>query len=936
MSTTSLPMIRLRQVRTHNLKGIDLDLPLGRFIVVTGVSGAGKSSLAFDTLYAEGQRRYVETFSAYARQFLEPLEKPDAERIESIPPAIAVAAREAQPSRRSTVGTITEIYDYFCLLYARIGRVACMNCGRPVAPSSPQDVARAIDELDEGTRYEIGFPLEILPGTDTESLAKSLVEDGLTRARIDGQLVDLNPGGLAAGQDSMEVRAVDVIVDRLVRGKDAPGRRLDSIETAFARGLGRCRVILEADARTYVRGWRCGACGTDHIEPQPNLFRYNSPLGACPRCEGTGRGIALDLDRIVPDRSRSIREGAIVPWSTPAHRSSLDELLHASAGLGIPINIPFDRLGPEQVRAVVEGAPGSGFAGLKGFFERLDRGSHRASVRTFLARWRGEQECPECHGARLRPEALAVRVEGVNIAELAALTIGGARERIVGWKELGEHEVAGRILKQVRLRLEYLGRIGLDYLTLDRPGRTLSGGELRRVTMARTLGAGLVNTLYVLDEPTIGLHHHEVSRLIEVLSELKGAGNTLVVVENERELILAADHVVDLGPGAGEAGGQVLYAGPAGPLAEVRESLTGDFLAGRKRVEVPASRRQPTRGALTLTGVRGNNLKSIDVSFPLKVLCVVTGVSGAGKSTLVEQTLYPALRKRLFNELLPCEPFTELIGTGEVEGVELLDQTSIGRTGRSNPVTYLKAFDEIRKTFAATHEAKLRNYGPSKFSFNVEGGRCSKCKGDGYLTIDMHFLPDVMVRCPDCRGTRYRPEVLEVTYRGRNIAEVLDLTAREAFVFFRHRRKIQARLRALLDIGLDYLRLGQPASTLSGGEAQRLKLASFLGGSTAALNRAGHVAHTVFILDEPTAGLHPFDMLRLIDALGSLVERGHSVIVIEHSPELMTCADWIIDLGPGAGEEGGRIVAQGTPEEVARSGTLTGEVIARALASGDA
>jgi excinuclease ABC subunit A len=929
-SPASVPSIRLRQVRTHNLKGIDLDLPLGALIVVTGVSGAGKSSLAFDTLYAEGQRRYVETFSAYARQFLEPLEKPDAERIDGIPPAIALAGRESTPSARSTVGTISEVHDYLCLLFARAGRVFCHRCGHPVEPATPLSVSRAVEEMPEGSRYEIAFPLEILRATDAPALARTLVEDGLTRARVDGRLVELANESLPAADAGNPVVA-DIIVDRLVRGRDAPERRLDSIETAFARGLGRCRLLSATEDRTFVRGWRCSVCGTDHLHPQLNLFRSNSALGTCTRCEGTGQVVVLDLDRIVPDSGKSIREGTIAPLNSPVHKGWLQELIQQSPSLGIPINVPFENLAPEQIRTLIEGQAGSRWPGLQGLFARLERRAWKSSVGGFLARWRRHQPCPDCHGARLRPEALAVRVEGRNIAELSALTTRDVRTLVAAWTDLRQNQVAARILDQIERRLDYLGQIGLEYLSLDRPGRTLSSGELRRVTMTRTLGTGLVNTLYVLDEPTIGLHQQEVGRLISVLNQLRDGGNTLVVVDHDRDVIRAADHVVDLGPGAGEAGGQVLCSGPLDPFAKIKGSLTSDFLSGRKRVEIPGSRRPPTKGQLSIRGARGHNLKAIEVSFPLGLICVVTGVSGAGKSTLVEQTLYPALRRRLHRETLPTADFDELSGAGEIEDAVLLDQSPIGRSGRSNPATYLKAFDEIRRTFAATHEAKLRNYGAGLFSFNVEGGRCSRCKGDGFLTIDMHFLPDVTMRCPDCRGMRYRPEVLEISYRGRNIAEILDLTAREAFVFFRHRRKIQARLRPLLDLGLDYLKLGQPAATLSGGEAQRLKLASFLGGSTAALNRAGNIAHTVFILDEPTAGLHPFDMLRLIDCLNALVDRGHSVIVIEHSPELMLCADWIIDLGPGAGEDGGRVVAQGTPENVARSGSLTGDVLKKAL-----
>ena len=660
MTTASTPappsLIRLRQVRTHNLKGFDLDLPLRRLTVVTGISGAGKSSLAFDTLYSEGQRRYVETFSAYARQFLEPLEKPDVERIECIPPAIAVAGRETLPGVRSTVGTIAEVHDYLCLLYARAGEVKCRQCGLTVVPATPQSVSRAIDAFPEGSRYEIAFPLEILPGSDTARISRGLLEDGLTRARVEGRLLDLSAEALPSPPAEALTLVADVLVDRLIRGKDSPQRRLDSIETAFTRGLGRCRILHESGSRTHVRGWRCSACGTDHLEPQLNLFRYGSPLGVCPRCEGAGQVIKLDLDRILPEPTKSIRDGAIAPWNVPAHRGALQNLLQHAAELAIPVDLPVGRLVPETLDLLIEGRAKDGFPGLRGFFDRLDRSGWRTSVQAFLSRWRTLQPCPGCLGARLRPEALAVQIHHMNIAELSALPIREARARVAGWSDLLGHEVAARILDQVAKRLEYLGEIGLDYLSLDRSGRSLSSGELRRVTMTRTLGTGLVNTLYVLDEPTTGLHPHEVGRLINVLNRLRDAGNTLVVVEHEHDVIRAADHLVELGPGAGEAGGNLLYSGPVEPFANIKDSLTSDFLAGRKRVEIPPTRRPHSRGFLTLTGARGHNLKSIDVAFPLGVLCVISGVSGAGKSTLVEQTLYPALRQRLFQEIAADRP----------------------------------------------------------------------------------------------------------------------------------------------------------------------------------------------------------------------------------------------------------------------------------------
>jgi excinuclease ABC subunit A len=571
------------------------------------------------------------------------------------------------------------------------------------------------------------------------------------------------------------------------------------------------------------------------------------------------------------------------------------------------------------------------FGGIEGFLRGLEQKSYKLHVRVFLSRWRRHRPCPACRGARLRPEALAVRIHGRNIAEVSAFSIREARAFLAGAASLRDYAVGSGLLSQVEHRLRYLAEIGLDYLTLDRSVRDLSAGELQRVVLTKALGSGLVNTLYVLDEPSVGLHPREVGRLATVLHELRDRGNTLVVVEHDGEIIRASDHAIDLGPGAGEAGGRVLFEGPTATFPAATGSATADYLAGRLRPAVPRSRRAGTGRRLKLIGAMGNNLRSIDVAFPLGVLCAVTGVSGAGKSTLVEETLYPALRQRLGDEPPAGCPYTELRGAEAIEFVEFLDQSPLARSCRSNPVTYLKAFDEIRRTFAATHDAKLRNYDAGRFSFNVEGGRCNTCRGDGYLKIDMQFLPDVLVRCPECRGTRYRPEVLEVAYRGRNIAEVLDMTAREAFAFFRHRPKVQARLRPLLELGLDYLRLGQPSATLSGGEAQRLRLAGFLGRSQAVLRRAGRPAHTLFLLDEPTAGLHTVDLIKLIEVLGALAERGNSLIVVTHSLEVMLAADWVLELGPGAGDEGGRIVGEGTPEHVATLSTATGELLARAL-----
>lgn len=919
--------VRLRGVRVHNLKGVDLDLPLNRLVVLTGVSGSGKSSLAFDTLYAEGQRRYIETFSAYTRQFLERLDKPDADLIDGIPPAIAVAQSVARRSGRSTVGSVTEVRDYLALLYAKVARVVCLNCGHDVKPASPETVALAADALPERTRYLIAFPYEVRPESDRAALADALREDGFIRVRINGQVVNLDSGPLPIEGGG----TIDVIVDRLVRGSETPERRFDSIETAFDKGFGRCRLITDDLEQTFYQGWRCGQCGADYPAPDPRLFHPNSPLGACNECEGFGRVIELDLAKIVPDPSKTLRDGAIAPWTTPKYRELNDRLVQHAPALGLPVDVPFEHLNVEQVRLLIEGDPNRQFTGLRKFLRGLERKSYKMHVRVFLSRWRSYSTCPACKGARLKPESLAYQVGGKNIAALQSLTIGEARAFLFDQKDAFRREPAARrALEPVLARLDYLERIGLDYLTLDRQARTLSGGEARRVALTTALGSGLVNTLYVLDEPSIGLHPRDVGRLIDALTALRDAGNSVVVVEHDESIMRSADTLIDIGPGAGEGGGRVLYVGPPAGLNDVEGSATADFLSGRRGFATPETRRTPT-GQLDLIGARGHNLKNIDVSIPLGVLCVVTGVSGSGKSTLIEETLYPALLRRLKQGSLPAEPFEELRGTEALGDVVLIDQTPIGRSARSNPVTYLKAFDEIRKTFAETHEAKARNYGAGRFSFNVAGGRCDACEGNGVLTIDMQFLADVLISCPECRGTRYRPETLEVTYQGKNIAEVLNLTVREALSFFRHRPKVLARLRPLLDVGLDYLRLGQPASTLSGGEAQRLKLAAFLATTPTAMARASSGPKTLFLLDEPTTGLHPADTAKLLDALNSLVDLGHSLVVVEHAPELMAAADWIIDLGPEAGSLGGQVVAQGAPETVAKTGTHTGEALAAAM-----
>ncbi|HJT31295.1 MAG TPA: excinuclease ABC subunit UvrA [Pirellulales bacterium] len=950
--------ISLRGVDVHNLKHVDLDLPHRRLIVFCGVSGSGKSSLAFDTLYAEGQRRYIETFSAFTRQFLERLEKPAAERIEGIPPAIAVASAGKNPGRssRSTIGTATETHDYLRLLLAKVGQVFCLSCGREVKRDTPQSMATTLAGLPSGTRFLVTFPLETIATRDQAALSAALREEGFVRAIVDGRLVDFDcptpPPWQLSAADADARRQVDVVVDRLAAGAASDRRLLDSLETAFEKGGGRCQVFFEwsdacppaglpagREATIDERRWRrlsfsarlaCDDCGREYPTPEPRLFSFNSPLGACPECEGYGNVIDIDLELVVPDQEKSLREGAVAPWNTPAYAHELQELLALARNYDLPIDVPYRQLDERQRRLIVEGVPERNFGGLRGFLAWLERRKYKMHIRVFLSRWRSYRPCPVCGGARLRPEALATRVGGKNIAELSNLKVREAAEFFRSLELPDWQRAVGRMmLDQVRARLGYLQAVGLDYLTLDRPLRTLSGGEAQRVALTSALGSSLVNMLYVLDEPSIGLHPHDTGRLLTAIEGLRDRGNTVVVVEHEEAMIRAADQVIEIGPGAGERGGRVVFQGAPSEMEASAASVTGDYLAGRRAIRLPAKRRPPDHGWIRLAGARGNNLNNVTVEFPLGLLCVVTGVSGSGKSTLVEDTLYPALCRRLRKESVKPLACDDLLGDGQVNDVIMVDQSPIGRSPRSNPVTYVKAFDEIRQVFAETVDARTRNYTAGHFSFNVEGGRCNACEGQGSIEIDMQFLADVYMKCAKCQGRRYRREILDVVYRGRNIAEVLDLTVREAFAFFRGQTKVQARLKRLMDVGLDYLRLGQPANTLSGGESQRLKLAAHLSG----VKRG----RTLFLLDEPTTGLHFSDIVQLLDCFEALLAIGHSLIVVEHNLHLIKAADYVIDLGPGAADEGGRVVVQGTPEFVSRHPeSVTGRYLRAVLAeSGD-
>ena len=949
--------IALRGVAVHNLKSVDLDLPHRKLIVFCGLSGSGKSSLALDTLYAEGQRRYIESFSAYTRQFLQRLEKPEAERIDGIPPAIAVTGGTTSRSSRSPVGTATEVADYLRVLFAKIGRVSCRGCGHEVRCDTAQNVGQSLAALPEGIRYTIAFAIDRPDEAAFAQTAAALREEGFLRLILGGRTIALDEAGSsekpAAGGNSNSEELAFVVVDRLAAGGATEQRVRDSLETAFQKGLGRCYAFIEDNSiegnasglagpagRGTVstidgRRWRrrafssqlaCADCGIEYPLPEPRLYSFNSPLGACPECEGFGNVIGVDMDLVVPNPNKSIREGAIAPWNTPAYEHELLELMALADDYGLPVDVPFGRLDERHRAMILHGVPERQFGGLEGFFAWLERRKYKMHIRVFLSRWRSYRPCPACGGARLRPEALDTRIGGRNIAEISALKVADAAAffrtlELPDW----QRPIGRMVLGQVEARLGYLESVGLGYLTLDRTIRTLSGGEARRVALTSVLGSSLVNMLYVLDEPSIGLHPRDVDRLVDAIRKLRSRANTVVVVEHEEAIIRAADHVVEIGPGAGERGGRIVFQGTPAEMEASRDSLTGDYLAGRRGVTAVGRRRPPNHGWIRLAAARGNNLKNVTVEFPLGVLCLVTGVSGSGKSTLVQDTLYPALCRRLRKEAPKPYPCDDVFGDGQIDDVVMVDQSPIGRSPRSNPVTYLKVFDEIRNVFAETVEARTRNYDAGYFSFNVDGGRCSECQGEGYLQIDMQFLADVYMKCSQCNGTRYRDEILDITYRGRNIAEVLAMTVREAFTFFRGQSKVQSRLKRLIDVGLDYVRLGQPANTLSGGEAQRLKLAGYMS--------AAKRGRCLFLLDEPTTGLHFSDVVQLLDCFDALLAVGHSLIVVEHNLQMMKSADYIIDLGPGAADEGGRVVAKGTPEMVARStASVTAGFLAKALA----
>jgi excinuclease ABC subunit A len=897
--------IVLRGVRVHNLKGIDVTIPTRQLVVVTGVSGSGKSSLAFDTLYAEGQRRYVESLSSYARQFLERMEKPRVDHVEGICPAIAIRQRCLSRSPRSTVATATEIHDHLRLLFARAGRTVCAGCGEEVRRDTAAAVAERLLTEPEGTRVLVGF--DLTPPVTAEVLGR-LRRQGYQRLLVGEEVLEIEDEGAAAA--SVGARPAVVLVDRVAVRAQARARLVDSLETAFREGGGRALVQLPGRPSLRVsERFECSRCGRASIEPQPRLFSFNNPFGACPSCHGFGNLIEVDLDLVVPDKRRSLSEGAVEPWNKPHYRALQGQLRRFARRRGIPQDVPWSFLEEGHRRLVLEGD--EDFPGVLGFFRWLEGRKYRVQVRAFLARYRGYQECPGCGGGRLRPEALQVRLGGRSIREVAAMSVSTAR-RFLETLTLSPAElaVADRVAREVGRRLSFLEDVGLGYLTLDRPSATLSGGESQRIALAAALGTGLVGTLFVLDEPSVGLHPRDTDRLIGILKALRDQGNTVVVVEHDPAIVAAADHLIDLGPGAGDQGGRVVYQGPAEGLRDEPRSLTAKYLRGDLRIPVPARRRRGNGLFLHVREARLHNLKGGDVRIPLGAFTVVTGVSGSGKSTLVHDVLCARLRRPRGGAEHREGPAVE--GTDYVEQLEVVDQSPLGRSPRSNPVTYMKAFDPIRELFAAAPEARRQGLGAAHFSFNMPGGRCEACGGDGRVRVDLQFLADAFLVCESCGGRRYRPAVLEVRWRGRSIDQVLDMTVHEALVFFAGRHRVTRRLKVLDQIGLGYLRLGQPASTLSGGEAQRVKLAAHL------LRKPG--PRVLYVLDEPTTGLHMGDVDELLNALQRLLDGGATVVVIEHNLHVIKQADWVIDLGPEGGEEGGALVFQGTPESLVAHG----------------
>jgi len=936
----ALTRILVRGAREHNLKNIDVEIPRDRLVVITGVSGSGKSSLAFDTIYAEGQRRYVESLSAYARQFLEQMEKPDVDAIEGLSPAISIEQKSVSKNPRSTVGTVTEIYDYLRLLYASVGIVHCPSCGREIRQQTVSQIVDAVMAMGEGEKVQVLAPfVRGRKGEYRKELAR-LARDGFSRVIVDGEAKSLDEEIVL---DKKRKHDIEVVVDRVRVSEGSRGRLSDSVALALSLAGGLVRIVGgKGNGAIYSEKFACPDCNVSYPEVTPRLFSFNSPHGACPECDGLGTTIYFDPDLIVPDKTRSIREGGIAPWSrrtTVFYHQMLEAL---SSHYDFSLTEPFGEL-PARVREVLMHGSGAEavrffledgerrysfskpFEGVIGNLERRYRETDSEGVREDLGRYMNNRPCRACGGARLKKEALCVTVGDKGIDALTRLSIG---ESLAFFRSLSlserEDQIAARILKEIRSRLSFLANVGLDYLSLDRTSSTLSGGEGQRIRLATQIGSQLMGVLYILDEPSIGLHQRDNRRLLDTLKQLRDMGNTVLVVEHDEETIRQADYVIDMGPGAGEHGGHVVTAGTPGEILSCEDSLTALYLSGKKEIPVPAARRRPNGNFLALAGCTANNLKNFDVSFPLGVITCVTGVSGSGKSTLVLDTLYRALAQRIYGSRERPGAYESLSGLSLVDKVINIDQSPIGRTPRSNPATYSGAFTPIRDLFAMLPESKARGYRPGRYSFNVKGGRCEACEGGGIIKIEMHFMPDVYVTCEVCRGRRYNRETLEIAYKGKTVADVLDMTVDQTLAFLENIPAIRQKLATLSRVGLGYIRLGQPATTLSGGEAQRVKLAKEL--SKRATGR------TVYLLDEPTTGLHFDDIRKLLSVLQMFADSGNTVIIIEHNLDVIKTADYVIDLGPEGGDRGGRVIASGTPEEVAeKPGSYTGRFLRKVL-----
>jgi excinuclease ABC subunit A len=976
VARTNLPdeAIVVRGARVHNLKNINCTIPHNKITVVTGLSGSGKSSLAFDTLYAEGQRRYVESLSAYARQFLERMEKPDVDEIAGIAPPVAIRQKNTTRNPRSTVATATEIYDYLRLLFARIGITECCRCGQVVKKEHVDEIADRVMALEPGRRFYVLF--QVSPGAPTPGISESgarelpspkargssarrkrpAVAEAVTLTTPPPVAIPTPPGDelkprlfslrqrgfnrlyqqgrvfeFSTPESLLDVdfaRPVYILVDRLAAAPEIRQRLIDSVELCYRETGEAVLEFLSPDLITRPERWvfnerfECKRCRIVYQDPEPSLFSFNNPYGACPRCQGFGNTIDFDLDLVIPDKNKTLAEGAVEPWTKPRYRMPYNEMRRTARARGIPLDVPYYKLTSEQRRWLVEGD--NGFMGIRGFFEYLERKKYKLHVRVFLSRYRGYTLCPECQGGRLRREALHVRINQKNITHVCRMSIQDAYHFFNELRLSPQQQtIADKVLEEIRSRLKYLYRVGLEYLTLDRLASTLSGGESQRIQLATALGSNLVGALYVLDEPSIGLHPRDTGRLIEILKTLRDLGNTVLVVEHDLEMIREADKLLDLGPGAGEHGGRIIYEGNLEGLRADPHSLTGRYLSGELQIPVPAERRKPGKAWLRIRGARQHNLKSLDVEIPLGLMVCVSGVSGSGKSTLVHDVLYNALISRR-GLPAPRAELERIEGDQQLRDIVLVDQSPLGRTPRSNPITYIKAFDVIRDAFASTPEARKRGYTPGYFSFNIPGGRCETCQGDGTVTMEMQFLADVELVCEECRGRRFKPSILEIQYKGKNIHDVLQMTVKEALAFFSNIPKLTGKIRVLEEVGLGYLRLGQSATTLSGGEAQRVRLAA-------------HLAHqasenALFIFDEPTTGLHFDDISKLLAAFRRLIEAGATVLIIEHNMEVLKTADWIIDLGPEGGDSGGYVVAAGPPESLLKNSlSFTGKFLAKYL-----